>query len=371
MATVLLYKGASRFLFFVFFCHVIISVHAQPRLSDNLSLSIGYHYGFILPEYSNFIYLVEKPVQSVSVDISKKTTGTNDWEQLYHYPEYGLSLFYSTLGNDQVNGREIALVPFFKLNIISGKRFDFYNQTALGLGYATRRFDLENNYLNVAIGSHVNIHFNFKLGIDYKTADRIQWHSGLAFDHLSNCNTKEPNLGLNYVTFFTGVRYRVGDKSEQQVREVTPHQAGYHYEFIYSPGGKYPRAVGSQMYFTSSGTFEFKWEAFKALHFGIGSDLFYDASTEAEMLTLEKKNFRKLYNFRSGIHLSQQLIYNKLSLILQEGFYLLLTDHVEKHVMYNRGIVRFRASDHFFVQLGMKSHLQILDYPEFGLGVKW
>ncbi len=371
-------KNGFRILSFIFIYSIFTNVNAQTRFQDDLSIALNYHYGFIVPEYSNLIYIVEDYVQSASLYFSKKTTGKNDWEQLYNYPEYGLSLFYSTLGNDQVHGREIALFPFFNLDIISGKRFNFYNETGIGLGYVTRKFDLQDNYLNVAVGSHLNIHFQLKFGVGYKIPKtKLQLHSGLSFDHFSNSNTIEPNLGLNYATAYTGLKYMVGDQSIRQPRELQPHGSGYHYEFIYSAGGKHASAINPKIYFTSSGTFEFMWEPFRTIHLGIGTDLFYDTSTEVEMLALklndypELEAYKKLYDFRSGIHFSQVFIYNKLSLIIQEGFYILLTDKVNKKIMYNRGIIRYRVSDHFFVHLAMKSHLHILDYPEFGLGLRW
>jgi hypothetical protein len=89
------------------------------------------------------------------------------------------------------------------------------------------------------------------------------------------------------------------------------------------------------------------------------------------MLTLELNNHKKLYDFRSGIHFSQEVVYNKFSIIIQEGFYLVLKDQVEQHVMYNRGIIRYRITDRFLVQLAMKSHIHILDYPEIGVGIRW
>lgn len=361
-----------RFLLLIWFSFIFISAAAQTKFTDDLNISLNYHYGFVLPEYSNFLYLVNAPIQLASFNISKKTNGKNDFEHLYNYPEFGLSVFYSTLGNDQVHGREIALFPFFNLNIISRKRFDFYNETGIGLSYVTRKFDMEDNFLNVAVGSRVNIHFQLKLGVNYKfPAEKIQLHTGVSYDHLSNSNTRQPNLGLNYASAFAGLKYMAGNPSPRKVRELTPHESRYHYEFIYSAGGKHPRALGSKIYFTSSGTFEFKWEPFRVFHLGVGADVFYDPSTEAEMLTLEMKNHKKLYDFRSGIHFSQEFVYSRLSLILQEGFYLLLKDNVGKHVMYNRGIIRYRVSDHFFIHLAMKSHLHILDYPEFGLGLRW
>lgn len=372
MIRTFLNQNNFRVLLFVFLHFTCLTGHSQSRFTDDLSVSFNYHYGFILPEYTNFLYLVEAPVQSSSFNISKKTTGKNAWERLYNYPEYGLSVFYSTLGNDEVHGREIALFPYFNLNIISGKRFDLYNETGIGLSYVTRKFDMDENYMNIAVGSHVNIHFQLKFGVNYKIPEKkLQLQTGVAFDHFSNSNTREPNLGLNYATVYTGVKYLLGEQSERQTDKNKPHVPGGHWELIYSAGAKHPRALGSKIYFTSSATLEYKWEAFPALHFGLGADLFYDTSTEAEMLTLEMNHHKKLYDFRSGIHLSQELVYNRLSLILQEGIYLLLSDEVEKHVMYNRGIIRYRVSDHFFVHLAMKSHLHILDYPEVGLGLRW
>ncbi|MEX2233040.1 MAG: acyloxyacyl hydrolase [Cyclobacteriaceae bacterium] len=356
---------------FLFFYFLSANVSAQSRFADDLNVSADYHYGFLLPEYSSLLYLAIDNIHSSSFNISKKTTGKNLWEQLYNYPEYGLSFFYSTLGNDEVHGSEFSLFPYFRLDIISGRRLDFYNETGIGVSYVTRKFDLENNYLNVAVGTHLNIHFNLKLGMEYKMPGKIRLHSGLSFDHFSNANAREPNLGLNYATLYAGLKYRVGDEGQKHVNDYADHKQDFHYEFICSAGRKHPRAIGSESYFTSSATFEFKWEAFRAVHFGVGADLFYDGATEAEMLTLELKNHKDLYDFRSGIHLSQELVYKNFSLIIQEGFYLLLTDRVDKHVMYNRGVFRYRISSGFFVQLAMKSHLHILDYPEFGLGITW
>lgn len=349
------------------------SAKAQYRFADDLSITASYHYGAILPEYSNLTYIVNDYVQSATLSISKKTKGINDWEQLYNRPAYGISLFYSTLGNAEVHGRELAVFPFFNLDIITKNRFNFYNQTGLGLGYVTRKFNLKNNYTNVAVGSHVNAHFNVKFGVNFPLNKKVKALAGISFDHFSNSNSKDPNLGLNYVTAFAGLGYRPGNTTAQEFRELTPYQRDHHFEFIYSIGGKHPKGPDPRTYFTSSATFEFKWAPLRAIHFGIGADMFYDTSTKTEILSFYKSelDYKKIYDFRSGIHISQEFIYSRLSLILQEGIYLMLTDHVSHRVMYNRGIVRFRASDRIFVQVAMKSHLNILDYPEFGLGLKW
>src|SRR5689334_9004310 len=82
---------------------------AQSQRTDNLSLTTYYHFGYVLPEYTNLLYIVDQPVRSLTLNISKKTRGKNDWEKIYNYPEYGFSFFYSTLGNNEIHGKEFAI----------------------------------------------------------------------------------------------------------------------------------------------------------------------------------------------------------------------------------------------------------------------
>lgn len=359
-------------------CLIFISVNFLPIKSkaqrnnfDNLSITGKYYSGFILPEYSNLTYLIAEKVQSASLSISKQTTGKNIWEQLYNHPEYGLTLFYSTLGNNKIHGREIALYPYFVLNIISREKLRFYNQTGMGIAYITRKFDPVNNYLNVAVGSHVNIHFNLRFGLSYKILEKVKVHAGVSFEHFSNAKTRDPNLGLNYVTGYSGLSYQIGNYTPVENLEITPPQSKKTYEIIVSCGSKRPSGFKSKSYFTASATFELKWQPLRALHFGIGTDVFYDGSTQIEMFTVRPTDHKNADNFLTGIHLSQEFLYGRLSLILQEGIYAGLKDKRNKPVMYNRGIVRYGVFHHYFIQLAMKSHLHILDYPEIGLGYKW
>lgn len=363
----LLNKPWSLWFFFVF----AIPAFAQDKFSDDLRFSLNYHYGAVLPEYSSFIYVVNKNVNSFGFSLSKKTTGRNDYEQLFNYPEYGISFFCSTLGNDEIHGQEYALFPYFRLNILSRRRFNLFNETGLGFSFVTKKFDLTKNYLNIAVGSHLNIHFNLKLGVDVRLSDKLKLQGGASFDHFSNANTFEPNLGINYITGFTGLQYLMTSETERSRHELQPHMAGHDLELIMSVGGKHPKGPETAMFFTSSMTFEYKLRSFRALHFGAGADVFFDASTEAEMMSeFRPVTFREIYNFRTGVHLSQEFVYDKLSLIIQAGIYLGLTDKVDKNIMYNRGIIRYRVSEKMFVQMAMKSHLHILDFPELGAGVK-
>jgi hypothetical protein len=324
-----------------------------------------------LPEYQHFIYIVNDNVHSLELNLSRQTTGKNYWEQLYNYPEFGISLYYSTLGSDQVFGREIALYPHYTMHIISKKKFQLNNQVGLGIGYVTKSFDLEKNYQNVSVGSKVNMHFNFEIGAKYQLLNNIYINSGLSFNHFSNANMQEPNLGINCFTLFGGFSYLAGNKLKKEVHELEPHKPENEFSVIYSVGGKHVGALQTDIYFASSLSFEIKRKLFRRFHLGIGTDIFYDSSTEIEMEATGSADHRISNDFRTGIHVSEEFVYNKISITIQEGFYLLLKDMINHKVMYNRALFRYKISDHLSVNISMKSHLHILDYPEIGIGYHW
>jgi hypothetical protein len=332
-------------------------------------LGVNYHRGYSLPEYSNFLLKVTDPIQSIDVTLSKQTVGKTSWEQVFNYPEYGLSLFYSTLGNKEVFGNELALTYFFKIYLLSRPKFKLYNRIGIGLDYVTKRFDLETNPTNVAVGSHVNIHFNCRFGGSYSLSEKLNLNAGLSFDHLSNANTAEPNLGINYLTAFTGLSYYLGQKTEQKRLELPTHEAQNSWYLFGSIGGKHLQSLSTKYFVVNSLSLEYVRESYRILHFGAGVDVFYDSSVPA-FLEKDGRSFSQSNYFQTGIHISQTLRYNRFSLSLQEGIYIGLKNEVVKKTMYNRGIIKYDLSEFWSVRLAMKSHLHILDYPEIGIGIK-
>lgn len=365
-----------KFKFYMFYCLKICllalfvppALFSQSNFTDNLSLRVDAHYGFVIPEYKHFNYLVEEPVKGIELSFLKKTKGKNIWEQVYKYPEFGLTFSFSTLGNQDVFGNEIALYPFVQSFLIRKQKFQLTNQFGLGIGYATKKFDLESNFENVSVGSHFNIHFNFKLGTRFLLSKKFSLNSGLSFSHYSNANMAEPNLGVNLFTAFAGLNYTIGTKTEFTKTENENHIPKHEFGFVYAAGGKHTRALQSAVYFTSSLSSEYKYHWKRKFNFGGGLDLFYDSATETEMSSPGKNDYKSLYDFRTGFHISQELVYDRFSFILQEGIYVGLTDQVDKSVMYNRAILRWKFNEHFLMHISMKSHLHILDYPEVGFG---
>ena len=351
------------------FCGLFNSLWAQNKFTDNLNGMVNFHSGYSLPEYPFINAVTDDYVRSVDVSLFKETKGKSEWEQIYKYPAYGISLFYTTLGNDEVFGKELALTYFFRLYLYAKKRFRIYNRLGIGLSYVNRKFDLDENYLNVAVGSNFNIHFNARFGATYLLSDKLSLNSGLSFDHLSNGNTAEPNLGLNNLTFYTGVSYALGNQEEQQVHQLNDLEKESSMELFASIGGKHSRSLSSKYFFASSLSLELERAVSRVLRLGLGADVFYDSSVETS-LEKDSRAYSPSDDFQTGIHLSQSIVYNKISFSIQQGIYIGLTEQVEDYLIYSRGIIKYQFNDHVAMRLAMKSHLHILDYPEIGIGLK-
>lgn len=357
------------FLFILCCCFGLNKAQSQQKFTDNLKLGLNYHRGYNLPEYSSFLLKVNDPIQAIDLTISKETKGNTAWEQLFNYPEYGLSLFYSTLGDAEVFGNELALTYFFKIYLLDRDKFKMYNRIGIGLSYVTKKYDPETNPSNIAVGSNLNIHFNAQFGAAYELTKKVNLNAGLSFDHLSNANTSEPNIGMNSLTAFAGLSYYLGKRTERKLIELPKHEPKNRLYLFGSIGGKHLRSLSGEYFLTNSLSLEYVRESGRIFHIGAGVDVFYDTSVKT-FLEDEGKSFTAQDNFQTGVHISQTLRYNRFSLSLQQGIYVGLTNKVEDKVMYNRGIIKYNFSDNMSVRLAMKSHLHILDYPEIGIGIK-
>ncbi len=339
----------------------------QNRFSD-LKISANYRYGYLLPEYPFFSYLTNDAVKAVNIELKKELKGYKLWERLYHYPSVGFASYYGSLGNDTVFGKVISVYPFADFPLIEREKILFSIQIGIGAAYSTEKFDIEKNYYNIAIASHLNIWFQAKSGITYKINDKYSVSAGTAFGHFSNANLSEPNLGLNFWTFYGGANIAVSEMTKRNSEAIPAFKRKNEYAFIIAGGGKHTRRFAEQSYFAGSVSGEYKRIAGYKFAFGGGVDLFYDASIPDEMLREDIAEVKNIYKLKSGMHLSQELIIGKLSLIIQEGMYIGFKDYLYENLMYNRGIVRYKISKHFFADIAMKTNLNILDVAEIGIG---
>jgi len=344
---------------------------SQNSFFNDTHLRINYLKGFLLPEYDFITFLTNDNITGYELDVYKELTGKKLWHRVYKYPSIGISFIHTSLGNDEVFGNATAINPYIRFNLLSKQKFKLEYNLGVGLAYANKKFDLNTNYQDIPIGSHLNIWFNTELSASYKIYKNISLTGGTVFNHISNANLAEPNIGLNLWDLMLGIDAEIGKTTEKNIDPVPKFKPLNQFAVILAGANKHTRRFAEETYFTASASFEYKRILGHKISLGTGADLFYDSSVPDEMFREGISEIKDLYKYKTGFHFSQELIIGKLSLGIQEGIYILLTDKLNKNIMYNRGIMRYKISDNLFLNLAMKSNIVVLDVMEIGIGYYW
>jgi hypothetical protein len=355
---------------------IVMSVYVFPqevnRQKLNLIVEPRLHYGMVIPFYDAIKYLVQDNASGFELLIAFPTYGKDYWEKLYRFPRAGAGYSCWDLGNRQVFGTAHALYGFFNASVFKFRdRFSLNYQISFGASYLTKPFDIDENYLNRAIGSHGNVYFRIGLDSRYIISPRIEFMVESGFSHFSSGKFKSPNYGLNALTGSLGVNYLFGNAKRGKLDpEIPPPGKKLHQSVIYSAGIKVFDNIYGTRYFISSLSYDLDWSWTHKRKLGIGADLFYDASI-AEALGVDGVNNQNEANFiRFGIHGSYALQYRKLFMKMQLGHYL-YSKYTDLTLVYSRLALQYLITSHIMLNVSLKSHMAKADFIEWGVGYYW
>ena len=333
---------------------------------------MNYHYGFIMPHLSAIEYLVDGHPNAFEVKVGKEVAGNLLWEQLYNYPKVGLGYFLCDYKNPDILGFEHGLYSFINVPLTGrNKRFGLNAEMDFGVSYLTKTFNIETNYKNIAIGTHANVFFKLGGNTRIQLTDKLELINGLYFSHCSNGRVKEPNLGINVVTTSAGLLYYFNSQRNKKYTPPPVLNRYFTYSAVACGGFKQWRRHDQNIYFAYSIAINAERRLNHLERLGIGLDLFYDQSIGT---TLEYYDENKQATtgdlFRSGFHVSHDLIYNRLELVFNAGYYF-YTKYVEITSIYSRLGLRYQASEHLLFNFTLKSHFAQADFVEWGIGYRW
>lgn len=329
---------------------------------NKLALNVGY--GRVLPHY-NFIYrLSQKPVNSFEINYSTLLVNDSIWDKIYKYPELGVKLGYVLLGNNNVLGEELFLAGNVKFNLVKNSKINFYSRPSLGVSYVNKKYDNFNNSKNLAVGSSLNIHFDFQLGVDYAISKQIDLSTGINFGHYSNGNTVSPNLGLNYISLFVGLAKRFNEIDKTTYTKVKFNQVKEQSIYLYAGAGYRNSSVISPPLNISA---SYRKSVSRKYLLGGGIDLFYDEFI-AYSLKNNNKPYRNADNFNVGVFINQSLRYDDFYFTLNQGVY--ITKNKIQNSSYFRAELMYLFYKKIYTRISIKTHFFTAQYPEIGFGLK-
>jgi hypothetical protein len=122
---------------------------------------------------------------------------SGEWTKYYHYPDAGISLVYSNLGNEKVFGNEVDLCPF--ITFYAGKTLKkaWLFRFGMGTSHFSTHYNVLHNPQDAPIGSEYTWNFEGFLYRNLIITKNFSLRGGAGYFHSSNGHTQLPNLGLN------------------------------------------------------------------------------------------------------------------------------------------------------------------------------
>lgn len=340
---------------------------SQDLLNYPLDINLQARYGAIFDHRQTLGLVVDDHVPAFDVTISRSVSGQKPWHAAYRYPILGLGYYHANLGNADVLGQVNALYGHAFFYIWRFKTFALCYDFALGMSYLNKIFDRYTNLYNTSISTHWNAFVHLKTGWSWTIAQGLIWSGGIDFTHYSNGLVKSPNLGLNVISLYSGLGYRIGPKS-QPVRPIHQENTSRQtvYSVIASAGSKQENPPGGRQYFISSLSVNVERRLSLKHQAGVGLDLFYDGALERRFLA-DSANYQCQDSFYAGIHIGYTRWWGNMAVVAQPGFYIWDNLLHEKYVYFRWGF-RYQIRPHILANITLKTYYAKAHFIEWGLG---
>jgi hypothetical protein len=353
------------------------SLSGQQDSSSRWSLNISPQMGFIIPHHASLEHLIQGHSVGVHVYANRKVDGSRHWHRAYNFPECGLDISVINSGNKQQLGNQFSSSYLVNLPLNKGKyrigngdnsvtRFRHWIGLGIGMGYSTQRWDLETNHQAPMLGSRINAAISLQYSVRLVSFNNGDLRAGFRILHFSNGAFQLPNLGTNNAGVF--MSYAAGKRSHEVINSLSlPIVEKYIMSAGLSAGLKEILPPNGRKYIASVVSFLGERRLSYKSAFGIGLDVLCDLS--APSLVEQRSGIRPETSLavQLGGLLSYSLFFDRLSLKIQQGFY--LRDSLKLNgSLYHRFGLRYVLSDRMFAQLSLKTHFAKADYGELGIG---
>lgn len=360
-----------------FICSVLLvfsGVAFAQDLGEYGAIDVSYLRSNIMLHSPELAHLITGHPDGAMVSFSIKTNGSEEWEAIYNYPDYGGYFLFQDMKNDML-GKCYAI----------GAHYNFYFlkrnlsvKIAQGVAMTTNPYNKVTNSKNVSFGSKFMSNTDFVINFRKENLiDNFGFQAGFTFTHFSMGRMKSPNSGLN--TFglnvgmnynFREVQYRKIDTTLAKVKFTEPVR----FNFVFRGGVNESPLIGSgQKPFYHIGFYADKRLGRKSA-LQLGSELFLTTSYKeyiryrAISYPEEPIDMDTDYK-RVGVFIGHELFINRLSIETQVGYYVYNPAKLDID-FYDRVGIKYYASKKIFAALSVKTHGFLAEALELGVGVR-
>ena len=351
------------------------------------------------------------------------------WQQYLGNPTWGVGLSVIDFGHPMV-GEAVSMYPYLLIPAVRSNHFNLHFKVAGGLGLVTEHWytgDVDpNNYdyhspdVNNIFGCYLNAYLSAAVNVHVPITQNVAFNGEAGYFHMSNGRTCMPNLGADILFAGVGVitTFNTHTKKEPIQFPNLPYKwalnitgaAGAHRAWMYYP-----------LYLISSFHTGAVYSVNNWYGVGLGLDVFYNGAISADTgrglycsgeLQFWDVNGNPYYlqcntcngeysikdKLRAGIALNNEFRFGVVTAMIDWGvyfynpsrnhfyawhfdnfeneggaekrklFYKSSSAGSEEAFHYIRFGMKYRINDNLYLQTSAKTHLQICEYLEFGIG---
>ena len=142
-----------------------------------------------------------------SLGFGWQTTGRHEWEHIHNFPAFGFGIYKPHFENCCEIGHPFSLYAFYRGTLWRNGNHSLHYNIDGGWAFGWKRYDLETNPYNVAVGTNNSVHISAGAEYDYTFDKKLHLGVGLNVSHFSNGCMRKPNKGLNTLSPYVRVIY--------------------------------------------------------------------------------------------------------------------------------------------------------------------
>ncbi len=391
--------------FFLILVFVVFCFAVKSQTKNNFAIKAEFMYGNILKHTTHLQNLVQGPTKGAELAVEWQTMGEKSWHQYIGFPKIGLGMVSLDLGNSTMLGNLYAIYPYLNFKLFHYQRFILNIKGGAGASFLTKTFNNTATNLNdlntgnAAIGSVLNVYFAGGANIIIPIEKGFAAVADFQWNHASNGSFYQPNSGINMLNASVGVSYapyykHVYHPKRKHLRDLSQKLS---YEFIASGGARELYYKDDMQYPIGSFVAAVYRPLGNAIRLGVGVEGFYDGvydgtTTFQRTYLTEDKWENKI---RVGVSLRPELMFGRFTAGVHLGMYvhnplknmepyneakatilnkpMIYGYDIEKEDgwFYTRASMQYALTNHIFISLGLKTHLQKAEFIEWGLGYRF
>lgn len=278
------------------------------------------------------------------------------WEICNCRPEIGTGLSYSHLARNETG---YSLSGYLRLGFLvaSGKKVRLRLGGTFGYAYLSKPYQVLDNPLNLSYSLSHGFYESAFLETDILLTKKWWLILGLAHHHWSNGGSKEPNKGVDFPAFLTGVRYEPKE-AERDFSERTGFASGKRWRAdLYAFATHHAPSRGTKQRYTLGGIHTgaaYRTTGFNG--FNTAFELYGDANPASS-------------GFGAGWLAGHEFLFGNIIFFQQFGIY--LQDPISSHRFYQRYGLQFRIWKKTGAGISTRFHAQQVDFLDLRIGMSF